>query len=190
MNTMISIKENKKIHIDDSVHEFLNPDYLYIPILEDLALSVKTNSEIYKEQILLKGGGQYVYTPISGKVLGKTDSMKLNNKTIECIVIENDFKEKVNKKKGAIKYINEYTKEEMYERIRKYNACDELIYSYDALQPGDLVFFHTEGWNSHVGIYIGGGEFVHAGSPSTGIVRASLYNTYWRSVFFCGGRFY
>ena len=72
----------------------------------------------------------------------------------------------------------------------QYNACDELIYSYDALQPGDLVFFHTEGWNSHVGIYIGGGEFVHAGSPSTGIVRASLYNTYWRSVFFCGGRFY
>jgi peptidoglycan DL-endopeptidase CwlO len=33
----------------------------------------------------------------------------------------------------------------------------------DQLQPGDLVFFNGEG---HVGIYIGGGEFVHA--PHTG----------------------
>lgn len=72
----------------------------------------------------------------------------------------------------------------------QYYACDLLIYSYADLQPGDLVFFHTEGWNTHVGIYIGGGEFVHAGSSRTGIVRASLYNSYWQSVFFCGGRFY
>lgn len=70
-----------------------------------------------------------------------------------------------------------------------YNA-DLILYNYADLIPGDLVFFHTEGWNSHVGIYIGGGEFVHAGSSSTGIVRASLYSSYWRSVFFCGGRYY
>ena len=127
MNTMVSIRENKKINIDNNVRYFLNPDYLYIPIKDGLELSVKTNSEIYKEQVLLKGNGEYVYTPISGKVLGKTDSMKLNNKKIECIVIENDFKEKVNKKKGAVKYINEYTKEEMYERIKKFNACDEYF---------------------------------------------------------------
>lgn len=127
MNNMVSIRENKKIVIDNSVHEFLNPDYLYIPIKEGLSLSVKTNTEIYKEQVLLKGNGEFVYSPISGKVLGKTDSMKLNNRSLECIVIENDFKEKVNKKKGAIKYINEYTKEEMYERIHKYNACNEYF---------------------------------------------------------------
>ncbi len=37
--------------------------------------------------------------------------------------------------------------------------------SYDDLQPGDLVFFSGLG---HVGIYIGGGQFIHA--PHTGDV--------------------
>ena len=37
--------------------------------------------------------------------------------------------------------------------------------SYDQLQPGDLVFFYGLG---HVGIYIGGGSFIHA--PHTGDV--------------------
>ena len=96
MNTMVSIKEHKDIVIDNSVHEFLNPDHLYIPIKEGLSLSVKTGSEIFKEQILLKGNDEYVYSPISGKVLGKTDSMRVNNQELECIVIENNFKEKVN----------------------------------------------------------------------------------------------
>ena len=41
--------------------------------------------------------------------------------------------------------------------------------SYDQLAPGDLVFFSGLG---HVGIYIGGGQFVHA--PHTGdVVRIS-----------------
>jgi len=38
--------------------------------------------------------------------------------------------------------------------------------SRDALQPGDLVFFYSD--VSHVGIYIGNGQFVHA--PRTGDV--------------------
>jgi cell wall-associated NlpC family hydrolase len=41
--------------------------------------------------------------------------------------------------------------------------------SFSDLQPGDLVFFNG---NSHVGIYIGGGQFVHA--PHTGdVVRVA-----------------
>jgi len=38
--------------------------------------------------------------------------------------------------------------------------------SRDELQPGDLVFFYSD--LSHVGIYIGNGQFVHA--PRTGDV--------------------
>ena len=40
----------------------------------------------------------------------------------------------------------------------------------DRLQPGDLVFFNTLGArHSHVGVYVGGGRFVHASNPRTGV---------------------
>jgi peptidoglycan DL-endopeptidase CwlO len=53
--------------------------------------------------------------------------------------------------------------------------------SLDQLEPGDLVFFDGLG---HVGIYIGGGEFVHA--PHTGdVVKiSSLYESWYASTFY------
>ncbi|MGO0123066.1 C40 family peptidase [Desulfothermobacter acidiphilus] len=52
--------------------------------------------------------------------------------------------------------------------------------SPDALQPGDLLFFNTEGDGiDHVGIYLGNGRFIHA-SSSRGCVRYnSIYESYW-----------
>ena len=50
----------------------------------------------------------------------------------------------------------------------------------DALEPGDLVFFETQGSPvSHVGIAIGGDQFVHAPN-ARGVVRISrLTEGYW-----------
>jgi cell wall-associated NlpC family hydrolase len=51
----------------------------------------------------------------------------------------------------------------------------------DEVQPGDLVFFETVSRGpSHVGIALGGGEFVHAPS-SRGVVRVESYTKsgYW-----------
>jgi cell wall-associated NlpC family hydrolase len=50
----------------------------------------------------------------------------------------------------------------------------------DDVQPGDLVFFETVSKGpSHVGIALGGGEFVHAPS-SRGVVRVESYTSaYW-----------
>ena len=52
--------------------------------------------------------------------------------------------------------------------------------SRDQLAPGDLVFFDGLG---HVGIYIGGGQFVHA--PHTGdVVKiSSLYESWYASAY-------
>ena len=58
--------------------------------------------------------------------------------------------------------------------------------SRDQLAPGDLVFFNGL---SHVGMYIGGGRFVHA--PHTGdVVKISSLSESWYSATYYGARRY
>lgn len=54
--------------------------------------------------------------------------------------------------------------------------------SISNLLPGDLVFYDTNGPGaSHVGIYVGNGQFIHAGGNSVGI--ANMSSSYWRAHF-------
>ena len=56
--------------------------------------------------------------------------------------------------------------------------------SISQLQPGDLIFFTGA---SHVGIYIGGGQFIHA--PHTGdVVKISSLSGYYTSAFYTARR--
>jgi cell wall-associated NlpC family hydrolase len=48
------------------------------------------------------------------------------------------------------------------------------------LQPGDLVFFNTlQRANSHVGIYIGDGRFIHAPRTGANVRLEALRSSYW-----------
>jgi cell wall-associated NlpC family hydrolase len=65
-----------------------------------------------------------------------------------------------------------------------------MQYSYGSpvgkefLQPGDLVFFSGLG---HVGLYIGGGQFIHA--PHTGdVVKISSLSESWYASSYVGAR--
>jgi peptidoglycan DL-endopeptidase CwlO len=56
--------------------------------------------------------------------------------------------------------------------------------SYSDLQAGDLVFFNGLG---HMGIYVGGGSFIHA--PHTGdVVKISSLNDSWYASTYVGAR--
>lgn len=71
----------------------------------------------------------------------------------------------------------------------QYSATSRV--SKSSLKAGDLVFFRgTTGGSgiSHVGIYIGGGRFVHAGSSKSGVTTANLNSSYWRAHWASGGR--
>jgi len=69
-----------------------------------------------------------------------------------------------------------------------HHAASQFAYgtpvSREQLEPGDLVFFDGLG---HAGIYIGGGQFVHA--PHTGdVVKISSLYESWYAATWVGGR--
>lgn len=52
------------------------------------------------------------------------------------------------------------------------------------LQPGDLVFFNTlKSAFSHVGIYVGHNEFIHAPRSGSSVRVESMQNRYWSKRF-------
>ena len=54
--------------------------------------------------------------------------------------------------------------------------------SKSQLQPGDLVMFGKSGIN-HVGIYIGGGQMVHAANPSRGVTTDTINSGYYANNY-------
>lgn len=63
--------------------------------------------------------------------------------------------------------------------------------SKENLQPGDLVFFDTDGGHNyinHVGIYIGGGRFIDASSGRGSVVIASISEGFYANTYMSAGR--
>ena len=62
--------------------------------------------------------------------------------------------------------------------------------SKDSLQPGDIVFFAGTGAAgiSHVGIYAGNGQFIHAPNSRTTVSYSSLTSGYWAEHYYAARR--
>jgi lipoprotein Spr len=64
---------------------------------------------------------------------------------------------------------------------------DAPLVDRNALKPGDLLFFATNGRRgrvSHAGIYLGDNQFIHSSSRRSGGVRVdSLGDSYWSKTF-------
>lgn len=82
----------------------------------------------------------------------------------------------------------------------QYNQASKF-YDVSLAQPGDLVFFQDtrtdgelriadDGKNiTHVGIYIGNNQFIHASSGKGKVVKSSLSNSFYTTHFAAFGRF-
>ncbi|MED3623911.1 LysM peptidoglycan-binding domain-containing protein [Neobacillus thermocopriae] len=86
-----------------------------------------------------------------------------------------------------------YTANQAGYKIGRYSAAGYYDRSYyvNNPQPGDLVFFENtyKKGISHVGIYLGNNQFIHA-SSSKGVTISDLKNPYWTQHFDSFKRFY
>ena len=73
------------------------------------------------------------------------------------------------------------------ERTARAQYAQSEKISRDNLQEGDLVFFNTRGGISHVGLYLGNGNFVHS-SVHSGVTISSLNDSYYSKKYIGGGR--
>ncbi len=91
---------------------------------------------------------------------------------------------------GLTQYVMRYVGIEL-KRTCGGQLSQGVIISKDALQCGDLVFFQntTSGsvFTSHVGIYIGGGRLLHAGTK--GVCVAYLDDEYYVEHYLCARRY-
>jgi len=61
-----------------------------------------------------------------------------------------------------------------------------LFVTMRQLKPGDLVFFNNGNSSkraTHVGIYIGGNQFVHASTPTVGVIVSDMDSAYYGTGF-------
>lgn len=77
---------------------------------------------------------------------------------------------------GLVCYVYGYARgRTTYDMINSIKASGGWKTSTDQLSYGDLVF---EYGGSHVGIYIGNGQIVHAANPSSGVIVGPIYGFY------------
>lgn len=71
-------------------------------------------------------------------------------------------------------------------RTSSAQSCSGKSVNLSGVQPGDLIFYARNGSISHVALYIGGGQVVHASNEKTGI---KISNMYYRTPS-CARRYY
>ena len=85
---------------------------------------------------------------------------------------------------GLVYYVYGQFGYSMERRASMQYAYNGYSVSRDELQQGDLVFFSSDGSGvTHVGIYIGDGQFIHASTSTTGVIISSLDSSYYTRVW-------
>ena len=120
----VTIKMDDKIKVKKEMLEFIKPQKIYIPLENKSGIKYKklvnVGDYVFKGQVVAinESIDFPIHSSVSGYVI-ENESNELNTgKKVECIAIENDFKEKYQEKLGSIKEISNYSKEEFIELLK------------------------------------------------------------------------
>jgi len=79
---------------------------------------------------------------------------------------------------GFVKNIYSHFGITLRNRVSRYQATEGWAVSLNNLLPGDLVFYASGGTVTHVAMYIGNGQIIHASNPRDGIMISNMYYQY------------
>jgi cell wall-associated NlpC family hydrolase len=85
---------------------------------------------------------------------------------------------------GLVRYVfQQVTGVELPRTAREMSRVGDQV-AVDDLKPGDLVFFNTRRFAfSHVGIYLGDNQFIHAPRRGREVEVATIDKSYWQKRF-------
>jgi len=85
---------------------------------------------------------------------------------------------------GFVNYICDIYGYDLYRVAQDIYNNDGSYVDKSALQPGDLVFFGYSAYGiTHVGMYIGNGQFIHASTSTTGVIISELGSNYYTNRY-------
>ena len=108
MRKLVKLEKDNDIIYSSRIEEYLNPDYVYIPVKDGYSIIVRQNEKVYKGQIIAENNLNKILSSVSGVVL-KVQPMMVDNSITNTIVIQNNFKEE--EKSVKKNYPNKLNKE-------------------------------------------------------------------------------
>jgi len=116
----LTLEKDYSIKLSSKIVDYIYPDYVFIPMYDGYKLKVKNNELVKKEQVLLINDMNVgIYSPISGRIVGAKECLLGSGITQKCIVIENDFKEKLESRTTMRKNLKQISKNNFYEILER-----------------------------------------------------------------------
>ncbi|MDD2378271.1 MAG: RnfABCDGE type electron transport complex subunit C, partial [Bacilli bacterium] len=128
----VKLPKNKKMSITKKLYIYNKPKKVYIPLIssndENITVLVKKDDYVFKGSVVGRRKGTYkmpIHSSVSGKVIGFEEHTYLNGEKVKCIVIENDFKEKMEHRITPRTSINKFTKEEFLDNLLNHGVIGQ-----------------------------------------------------------------
>ena len=81
----------------EELKTILTVDYVFIPYEDRTDLILREDRLVYKDMLVSTYKGKKIYSPVSGRIYGLSEINTLNG-PVNVLIIENDFKDKVEKR--------------------------------------------------------------------------------------------
>lgn len=120
------IPNYKQMSLKTKLNSYNKPKLVYIPLVlnanDDVTILVKKDDYVFKGSMIAKRKTSFktpVFSSVSGKIIGFEEHTIFNGNKVKCAVIENDFKERIEKGFKIVSELNKLTKKDFIEKLER-----------------------------------------------------------------------